>query len=119
MAVKIKCSKPSEFAAHFGPKTASPIVGNVSVTTKTATGEKTVAKEEHLHPGVITPDKELIRLTVEGGSTVNLGNYESARISVQLQVPTTASELEAAYDWCADWISKKIEAAVKSAKGEA
>jgi hypothetical protein len=49
---------------------------------------------------------------VEGGRVLNLGNYESARITVAITVPTTVDQLSEAYEFASDWVSAKIEESV-------
>ena len=115
--VPLKPAAQAQYAAHL---TSTPIQASTSITKKTGKTEgPTTSKDETLHKGVLIPEQDLILLTVEGGSTINLGNYESARIGVVLRVPTKKNELDASYDWCVGWITQKIGQAIKDAKGEA
>jgi hypothetical protein len=45
---------------------------------------------------------------VEAGLTMNLGNYESARISVSISVPCYAEERDAAYNEACKWVEERI-----------
>lgn len=45
---------------------------------------------------------------VECGLTMNLGNYESARISVSISVPCYAEERDAAYNEACKWIEERL-----------
>lgn len=45
---------------------------------------------------------------VEAGLTINLGNYESARISVSISVPCYAEERDAAYNEACKWVEERI-----------
>jgi sorbitol-specific phosphotransferase system component IIBC len=60
------------------------------------------------------PASQLLRIYVEGGQTINLGDYNSARITVGIEVPTTFKGVEAAYKWAEEFVSGKIEDTVKS-----
>ena len=40
--------------------------------------------------------------------TKNLGNYESAKISVSLHLPTTIPDLEKSYAFVKDWVDAKM-----------
>lgn len=68
------------------------------------------------HPGLFSAVTGMT-VTVEGGRTINLGNYESARIGVSITVPCDPHELGTAYDWASDWVSERINDAVNDAKG--
>jgi len=48
-------------------------------------------------------------LGVEASFTKNLGNYQSARISVKLDLPSPVDELEERFDFCRDWVNGKLE----------
>lgn len=109
-------AKPDHYAQHL----STPIKASTSMTKKQASSSGEVlmkAEEETLNKGVMIPAHELILLTIEGGSTVNLGNYESARIGVSLRVPATKDTLNEVYAWGTDWIGEKIKSVVKEAKG--
>lgn len=45
---------------------------------------------------------------VECGLTMNLGNYESARITVSISVPCYAEERDAAYNEACKWVEERI-----------
>lgn len=55
------------------------------------------------------------------GMTVNLGNYESARIDVSLTVPCYKEEVEDAFEYAREWVEartlKEVNAAKKVASG--
>jgi len=64
---------------------------------------------------------EPAKVTVEMGMTVNLGNYESARIAVALVLPCYKEEIEDAYEFGREWVEKRTlseaDAARKFAAG--
>ena len=68
------------------------------------------------HPGMFTALSNM-SISVEGGRTLNLGNYESARIGVTITVPCDPNSLGEAYDWASEWVSERINDAVNDAKG--
>ncbi len=54
---------------------------------------------------------------VEMGMTINLGNYESAKISVCLSVPCYKEETDAAFEYAKKWVkAKTLEEAVEAKK---
>ena len=57
---------------------------------------------------------------VEYGLTLNLGNFESARIAVSVSVPAYAEEIEAAHKWAEELVTKKVMdqvVQIRAAKG--
>jgi hypothetical protein len=62
------------------------------------------------------PLEKLYTINVAGKMTVNLGNYESAQIHCSLTVPATKETLDEQYEFASNWVSDKINTAVKEAK---
>jgi hypothetical protein len=111
MAVKIS-GKPITAKPAYAEHLQAPVIGQV--TTSKGTGpEKTV---EHQAGKKFHPVEDMMFIEFHGGRTVNLGNYESARVDVAIRVPCTKVELEDAYDWATSWVSDKIIEAVKGLK---
>lgn len=119
MALKMGNKGPS-YAEHLADppqKVTKPIMGHVGVT-KHKVGETPVttpSETQVVHPGLFTTNG--MSLTVEGGRTINLGNFESARIGVTLTLPCEPANLSEAYDWATEWVSGKVDEAIKQAKG--
>jgi hypothetical protein len=100
------------YGEHLGTK---PITGSTH-TAKAVKGQvvaEGVETSETLHPGVFNSG---MSITVEGGRVLNLGNYETARVGVTITVPCSKETLEDAYNYATEWVSGKIEEAVKEAK---
>ena len=57
---------------------------------------------------------EPARVEVNLGLTLNLGNYESAKLTVGVTVPCYKEETEGAFVWAREWIEKKIQTEVDS-----
>jgi hypothetical protein len=119
MGVQIK--KPNPYDKHL---VSTPVTGTTTVTKSKSLGggvkEESLVKSdvETVNKGLGVAKDQLHMIEVGGGQTINLGNYESARIDVRITVPCTKDDLEAAYEWASDWVSAKIQEAVSSAKGE-
>lgn len=52
-------------------------------------------------------ETEPARVTVEMGMTINLGNYEAARISVSLSAPCYFEERDLAFEFSRAWVEKR------------
>ncbi len=51
---------------------------------------------------------EPTRVTVDAGLTINLGNYETARIRVGISVPCYREEADAAYEQAYGWVTDRV-----------
>lgn len=49
---------------------------------------------------------------VEYGLTLNLGNYESARVSIGVRVPCYTEEIPEAEEWAKKWVEERLSAEV-------
>lgn len=84
-----------------------PTTVTVSRQFKTSAGEQPLTSEDEtleVHEFVTEP----ARVGLEYGLTLNLGNYESARIAVSVSIPCYKEEMEGAYDAAARWVESKI-----------
>jgi hypothetical protein len=55
----------------------------------------------------------------ELGSTLNMGNYESARISVTVTVPCYREEVDSAFEWAKDFVEERYKKEVAEARSAA
>lgn len=51
---------------------------------------------------------EPAKVTVEYGLTINLGNFESAKVGVAVTVPCYFEELDDAYKWATRWAEERV-----------
>jgi hypothetical protein len=59
---------------------------------------------------------EPAKVGVNMGLTLNLGNFESARIDVSLSIPCYSEETDAAYLYAKDWVEKRLNTEVQSVR---
>lgn len=59
---------------------------------------------------------EPAKVAVEMGMTINLGNYEAARVSVMLTVPCYMEEHETAYEYARKFVEKRVLQEAEEAK---
>ena len=118
MALKLSSkgldSPGSEFASHLQDKAVLPVTGTVSVSKKV--GGAPLAEtltQEQVSKGVMLNKAEVFSINVSGGQTINLGNYNSAKIGVSITLPTTKDELDEAYNFATAWVSEKLAKAMK------
>jgi hypothetical protein len=108
--------KPS-YAEHLGAASATKYgQAQAVIDTEKKTSGQTVqegSESELVHPGLETDGHKLY---VSGSRTINLGNYESVKISVGLEVPTTKAGLSDMYEFATDWVSERLQAAVHQLK---
>lgn len=106
----------NEFEKHLVSKPATAVM---KVETKKAGEPWKETLSESSTPATVKMQGDAgFRITVEGSSTMNLGDFNSARVGVSLTVPFGSKEdLEATYDWASEWVGTKIADAMASAKG--
>lgn len=73
------------------------------------------ATEEVVH--VHDFDGPVARIRRGYGLTMNLGNYESARFDVVLELPCHVEDIDAADDFAKAWVEKRCEAEVAEVRG--
>ena len=91
------------------------IKGDASIITtksvKTPDGTEETVKEESV--GVSDFNTEPAKVNFSVGMTLNLGNYESARIDVGVVMPCNPSELDHTFEQAKEWATTRL---VKEAK---
>lgn len=100
----------NDFSQHLK---STPVKGHSSVQVKNMPEHST---EETLHKGLVIPLDKLHQLHVSGSSTVNLGNYNSAKITVGITMPCTKDTLAESYDFATAWVESKISEATQAVK---
>lgn len=50
------------------------------------------------------------------GLTLNIGNYESARVEVKVAIPCYPEEADAAYEWAKKWAEERLQREVKDVR---
>lgn len=72
---------------------------------------RTLAREAHqtevLDEREIDPSR-MARIRFGAGLTINLGNYESARIDVQVEMPCDVDDLDSAFNDAAQFVSDRL-----------
>ncbi len=59
---------------------------------------------------------EPAKVSVSQGLTLNLGNYESARIEVSVSVPCYKEEVDDAYKYALNWVESRLSNEVVSVR---
>jgi len=72
---------------------------------KTVLGQEAVKQERiRIRPFQTNPAS----ISVKAGATVNLGNYESARIDVMLTAPCYIEEIDDMFEHVKDWVDARM-----------
>jgi hypothetical protein len=66
----------------------------------------------------MVPGVPWARVGYEAGYTHNLGNYQSARVGIFLELPCQHAEIDAVCDWAEEWVNKRMEKAMSDLTGE-
>lgn len=118
----ITFTKKSQFEQHVETVAAKPVLAQIEITKKKASENApyvAASNEEKIMDSAVIPTHKLAQVYVSGSTTINLGNYESAKITIGLTMPTDKEDIADAYEFASDWVSERIAKAVKEAKGDA
>ena len=63
-------------------------------------------------------ETEPASVTVDYALTMNLGNYESAKLSVAVTVPCYKEEIDEAYDFASAWAEARLQEERKKVNGD-
>jgi hypothetical protein len=87
--------------------------------TKKESGVVEEKNEELQHTKTEISKTPLSRIKVGGSVTKNMGNYNSIKIEVMLELPckSTKESLQKAYVYASEWVSDKIEEEIAIAEG--
>lgn len=116
MAVKI-VGKPKEnqYVDHLTDDLhASPGMGKTSLII--GKGKEAVTEHKVSEPALIPQSKRAV-VTVAGGLTINLGDFNNAKVYVSVALPCSEDELEETYAFAVGWVDSKISEAQKMIKG--
>ena len=103
----------SDYSKHLGFK---EVVGAVNIEKKhSATTGSAMSSTTPIPVNKGAVDGGC-KVGCSGARTVNLGNYESVKISVWLEMPCTKETVSETYDFITDWVGEQLTAAVKNAK---
>lgn len=86
---------------------AKKIVAAPKGETVTKTGDGAEVVTEHPMETKVF-EKEPCIVKVALGSTINLGNYSSARADVAISIPCLHGEIEGIYDFAKGWCEEKM-----------
>lgn len=101
----------TDYGKHLGLKA---VTGSVNVEHKTKAGTQIHATTNvPVNKGVVDGGS---KVGCSGARTINLGNYESVKFSVWLEMPCTKDTITETYDFVTDWVGEQLAAAVKQAK---
>lgn len=62
-------------------------------------------------------ETEPAKVRVGFGLTINMGNYESARLDVSVEVPCYKEQVDDAYERAKDWVEERVQREVADIKG--
>jgi hypothetical protein len=104
-------SEYSKFLEEPKPKTQELVKGQQVVGT-TQVGD--AVTHEVVHPGVMGS----MKVGCGGSRTINLGNYESIKLSCWIEVPCEKTSLAETWDFASDWVGNRLKEAEQAVKGK-
>lgn len=85
-------------------KAAQAVVSKQFVESGSEGAEEVVEETLEVHSFVTAT----ANVSVEMGMTLNLGNYESARVTVSVSVPCYKEEIEDAHEYARKWVESRV-----------
>lgn len=110
----------SQYDEHLGVQDVQvkPVQAMTSVELGAGKGKfQTPSESQDVIPGQFETYKEFA-IGIEGSRTINLGDYNSCRIGVSLNIPCHPKNAEQAYAWGLEWIGQKIMTEVNAIQGK-
>lgn len=102
-----------EYSKHFSME----VLGTTTVEKKTPVGVVQTEEVEKVASPLLSGTLNQNASVMIGASrTVNLGNYESAKISVAVTLPCEVSSISEIYEFGVTWVNKKMEEALTDNK---
>ena len=87
-------------------------VTRVRLTAGKVDDEEAVTEKLEVKPFLT----EVATVSVKAGATINLGNYESARVDVMLSIPCYIEEIDSVYEQAKDWVDTRVSKKYKELK---
>lgn len=103
--------QPVEALKFKQPQGSTTIVKSVG---KQVVQEGTVSENVG---GTVLETPLMCNVGVSGGKTIGLPGYSNVKIQVSLFMPCEKHDIEATYEFCTDWVSKKIKEATSALGG--
>ena len=97
----------------MGLKIKAPATVTVDHVNKDGVSQ---SSEESI-PVDVPAGRDLSKVKLSMGMTVNLGNYESARFDVGVEHPCSAEDIDAAYKTAQAWCDSKLSDFVSEVRG--
>lgn len=93
---------------------------NAVVTRQSFEGKDPVTEQETKNETIEIHrfETEPAKVSVDRGLTINLGNYQSARIGVTISVPCYREDIDAAYRFAAQWVEARVSDEVDSIRSK-
>lgn len=80
--------------------------------------QRETSSEEVVAVQKFEPGAAIAKVRRGYGLTLNLGNYESARCDVTIEVPCYLEDADAADEWARVWVEKRVVKEVENVRGE-
>lgn len=110
----------SKYASHLGAQSAPLAVtkpsGSVTITGTTLPKNVPASQNPEV-AGWMATDGPSAMLKVGGGKTLNLGDFNSVKVYIEVSLPCSPQALNEAYDFGTNWVSEKLEEAEQAIQG--
>lgn len=102
----------ADYSEHLGGATKAVAIKpkiKVSVTKKTGSAAPVTIVDENKELKPVLCSSTPAVITVSAGRTINLGDFNSAKVEVSLSYPCDPDDIENAYEHVFGWVDGKME----------
>lgn len=106
-----------DYTEHLGGKKQAAVAIkpklSVTVSTKEGKGEPVVKQDEQKELAPVITSGTPAVVSVSAGRTINLGNFNSAKVEVSLSFPCDPDDIDECYKHVYGWVDGKMDALMK------
>lgn len=108
MALKFKKPASAEAVTNVVQKNKGIVISEDQETEKVDVPESVSTQ--------VPSDKPWCEVGFEASYTMNLGDFNSTRVSVSLKIPCLNHEIDSVFDYGKEWVNSKMEACISEIK---
>lgn len=108
MALKFKKNPPPQAETKVETKNKGVVLSEKNDTEKVDVPETVASPAPSAEP--------YCEVGFDASYTMNLGDYNSTRVSVSLKIPCRHSEIDDVFTYANEWVNGKMEALIDDAK---
>lgn len=114
----------TDYSSHLGEskvsvKAKQAVASTEVIKTNNLSKQSITVVDEHEQVGKPTmiPADQMAVVSVGGGQTVNLGDFNSVKYNVGISVPSHINDIDETFEFASNWVSNRMAEIMKEIKG--